>query len=73
MTLALTGLFLCSRRDLYPSLANILQSVPRVLDASDPLLPLQLQWILAVVSLLTQVTNTAGCHQELHTSMLRYR
>lgn len=56
--------------DLYPSLAKVLQSVPRLLDASDPLLPLQLQWILAVVSLLTQVTNTAGCHQELHTNMV---
>lgn len=63
---------LCTHRDLYPSLVNLLQSVPRVLGASDPLLPLTLQWILAVVSLLTQVTNTGGCHQELHTSVVRY-
>lgn len=56
--------------DLYPSLANVLQSVPRALDPPDALLPLRLQWILAVLSLFTQVTNTAGCHQELHTSMV---
>uniref|UniRef100_A0A8C4HZG1 RNA polymerase II associated protein 1 n=1 Tax=Dicentrarchus labrax TaxID=13489 RepID=A0A8C4HZG1_DICLA len=51
--------------DLYPGLAKALQSVHRVLAPSDPLLPLQLQRVLALLSLLTQVTHTAGCHQEL--------
>ncbi|KAM3594246.1 uncharacterized protein V6R79_004737 [Siganus canaliculatus] len=56
--------------DLYPGLAKTLQSVHRVLDASDPLWPLQLQRILALLSLLTQVTNTAGCHQELQAGVV---
>lgn len=64
---------LSSFRELYPGLAKSLQSVHGVLDSSSPLLPLQLQRVQALLSLLTQVTNTAGCHQELQTSMLRYR
>lgn len=56
--------------DLYPGLAKTLQSVPRDLTASDPLLPLQLQRVLALISLLTQVTHTAGCHQELQAGMV---
>ncbi|XP_011616044.2 RNA polymerase II-associated protein 1 [Takifugu rubripes] len=56
--------------ELYPSLAKSLQSVHRVLDSSNPLLPLQIQRVQALLSLLTQVTNTAGCHQELQTSMV---
>uniref|UniRef100_UPI0037E7ED4C RNA polymerase II-associated protein 1 n=1 Tax=Semicossyphus pulcher TaxID=241346 RepID=UPI0037E7ED4C len=56
--------------DLYPSLAKALQSVHRVLVPSDPLLPLQLQRLLALLSLLTQVTHTAGCHQELQAGMV---
>lgn len=56
--------------DLYPGLAKALQSVHRVLDPSDPLLPLQLQRVLALLSLLTQVTHTAGCHQELQAGMV---
>lgn len=62
-----------SHRELYPGLAKSLQSVLRVLDSSNPLLPLQIQRVQALLSLLTQVTNTAGCHQELQTSMVRYR
>lgn len=50
-----------------------MQSVHGVLDSSSPLLPLQLQRVQALLSLLTQVTNTAGCHQELQTCMVRYR
>lgn len=61
-----------SFRDLYPGLAKSLQSVHGVLDSSSPQLPLQLQRVQALLSLLTQVTNTAGCHQELQTSMVRY-
>ncbi|XP_054470154.1 RNA polymerase II-associated protein 1 [Anoplopoma fimbria] len=56
--------------DLYPSLAKTLQSVHTVLAPSDPLLPLQLQRVLALISLLTQITHTAGCHQELQAGML---
>ncbi|XP_045917703.1 RNA polymerase II-associated protein 1 isoform X2 [Micropterus dolomieu] len=56
--------------DLYPGLAKALQSIHRVTDPSDPLLPLQLQRILALLSLLTQVTHTAGCHQELQAGMV---
>ncbi|XP_030575398.1 RNA polymerase II-associated protein 1 [Archocentrus centrarchus] len=56
--------------DLYPALMAALQSVHRVLPPSDPLLPLQLQRLLALLSLLTQVTHTAGCHQELHAGMV---
>ncbi|XP_041809436.1 RNA polymerase II-associated protein 1 [Chelmon rostratus] len=56
--------------DLYPGLAKALQSVHRVLDPSDPLLPLQLQRVLALLSLLTQVTHTAGCHQELQAGLV---
>uniref|UniRef100_A0A3Q3WTG5 Uncharacterized protein n=1 Tax=Mola mola TaxID=94237 RepID=A0A3Q3WTG5_MOLML len=56
--------------DLYPGLANALQSFHRVLAPSDPLLPLQLQRVLALLSLLTQVTNTAGCNQELQADVV---
>ncbi|XP_070698735.1 RNA polymerase II-associated protein 1 isoform X2 [Pempheris klunzingeri] len=56
--------------DLYPSLAKALQSVHRVLAPTDPLLPLQLQRVAALLSLLTQVTHTAGCHQELQAGVV---
>ncbi|KAE8289961.1 RNA polymerase II-associated protein 1 [Larimichthys crocea] len=57
--------------DLYPGLAKALQSVHRVLASSDPpVQPLQLQRIQALLSLLTQVTHTAGCHQELQAGMV---
>ncbi|XP_053192305.1 RNA polymerase II-associated protein 1 [Scomber japonicus] len=56
--------------DLYPALVTALQSVHRVLAPSDPLLPLQRQRVLALLTLLTQVTHTAGCHQELQAGMV---
>uniref|UniRef100_A0AAX7U7P1 RNA polymerase II associated protein 1 n=1 Tax=Astatotilapia calliptera TaxID=8154 RepID=A0AAX7U7P1_ASTCA len=56
--------------DLYPALVTALQSVHRLPPASDPLQPLQLQRFLALLSLLTQVTHTAGCHQELQAGMV---
>ncbi|KAL3049240.1 hypothetical protein OYC64_008664 [Pagothenia borchgrevinki] len=56
--------------DLYPSLAKSLQSFHKVLAPSDPLLPLQLPRVLALLCLLTQVTHTAGCHQELQAGMV---
>lgn len=59
-------------RDLYPGLAEALQSVHRLLAPSDRLLPLQLQRILALLSLLTQVTHAAGCHQELQAGLVGY-
>lgn len=62
-----------SFRELYPGLAKSLQSIHSVLDSSSPLLPLQLQRVQALLSLLTQVTRTAGCHQELQSAMVRYR
>ncbi|XP_061599739.1 RNA polymerase II-associated protein 1 [Cololabis saira] len=59
--------------DLYPALVKSLQSVHQLLPSSNPLLPLQLQRLLALLSLLTQVTHTAGCHQELAAGMVSAR
>uniref|UniRef100_A0A667YS88 RNA polymerase II associated protein 1 n=1 Tax=Myripristis murdjan TaxID=586833 RepID=A0A667YS88_9TELE len=56
--------------DLYPTLLEVLLSVHRALAPSDPLLPLQLQRVLAQLSFLTQVTHTAGCHQELQAGVV---
>ncbi|XP_061897618.1 RNA polymerase II-associated protein 1 [Entelurus aequoreus] len=56
--------------DLYPALVRALQSFHRKLAPSDPLLQPQLQRVLALLSLLTQVTHTAGCHQELQLGMV---
>lgn len=55
--------------DLYPALVKALQSVGP-LSQSEPLLQERLQRLLALVCLLTQITHTAGCHQELQTTML---
>nr|XP_061798928.1 RNA polymerase II-associated protein 1-like [Nerophis lumbriciformis] len=56
--------------DIYPALLTALQSVRRALAPSDPLMHLQLQKVLALLTLLTQVTHTAGCHQELQAGMV---
>uniref|UniRef100_UPI003AAE15DD RNA polymerase II-associated protein 1 isoform X1 n=1 Tax=Centroberyx gerrardi TaxID=166262 RepID=UPI003AAE15DD len=56
--------------DLYPALVKALQSVHRALGPSEPLLPLRVQRVSALLSLLTQVTHTAGCHQELQAGMV---
>uniref|UniRef100_A0A3B5LH26 RNA polymerase II associated protein 1 n=1 Tax=Xiphophorus couchianus TaxID=32473 RepID=A0A3B5LH26_9TELE len=48
--------------DLYPALVRTLQAFNSILSTSDPL---QLHRLSALLSLLTQVTHTAGCHQEL--------
>ncbi|XP_061699391.1 RNA polymerase II-associated protein 1 [Syngnathoides biaculeatus] len=56
--------------ELYPALLMALQSVRRMLAPSDPLRLLQLQRVLALLALLTQVTHTAGCHQELQAGMV---
>ncbi|NXA36352.1 RPAP1 protein, partial [Eudromia elegans] len=55
-------------RDLYPVLVRILQSLPELLDAShekSSTLELSVQRATAVVTVLTQVTQTAGCTAEL--------
>uniref|UniRef100_A0A3Q2P2A8 RNA polymerase II associated protein 1 n=1 Tax=Fundulus heteroclitus TaxID=8078 RepID=A0A3Q2P2A8_FUNHE len=57
--------------DLYPALVRTLQSAGGVVSAPDSLHSLQLQRLSALLSLLTQVTHTAGCHQELQAGMLR--
>ncbi|RVE57278.1 hypothetical protein OJAV_G00214540 [Oryzias javanicus] len=56
--------------DLYSALLNSLQSGHRLAPPSDALRPLQLQRLSALLSLLTQVTHTAGCHQELQAGVL---
>uniref|UniRef100_A0AAY4C6K7 RNA polymerase II associated protein 1 n=1 Tax=Denticeps clupeoides TaxID=299321 RepID=A0AAY4C6K7_9TELE len=52
--------------DLYPVLVNALQSVNQSQMSTDhALLSLMLQRAQAILVLLTQVTHTAGCHEEL--------
>ncbi|KAG5265553.1 hypothetical protein AALO_G00243750 [Alosa alosa] len=56
--------------DLYPVLMKALQSFPRPSSSSDHLLHLlELQRAQAILALLTQVTHTAGCHQELQAAL----
>ncbi|XP_076156697.1 RNA polymerase II-associated protein 1 isoform X1 [Alosa pseudoharengus] len=56
--------------DLYPVLMKALQSFPRPSSSSDHLLHLlELQRAKAILTLLTQVTHTAGCHQELQAAL----
>ncbi|KAM4540782.1 RNA polymerase II-associated protein 1 isoform 2-T2 [Fundulus diaphanus] len=57
--------------DLYPALVKTLQSAGSAVSAPDSLLALQLHRLSALLSLLTQVTHTAGCHQELQAGMVR--
>ncbi|KGL77894.1 RNA polymerase II-associated protein 1, partial [Tinamus guttatus] len=55
-------------RDLYPVLVRILQSLPELLGAcheKSPLLELSVQRAAALVTLLTHVTQMAGCAAEL--------
>ncbi|KAL0969305.1 hypothetical protein UPYG_G00225320 [Umbra pygmaea] len=56
--------------DLYPILVTVLQSAHRPWSPSEALLPLELQRLQALLTLLTYVTNTAGCHQELQTGLV---
>ncbi|KAJ8353581.1 hypothetical protein SKAU_G00211480 [Synaphobranchus kaupii] len=55
-------------RDLYPLIVKALQCVPRVWAPADPLRPLELHRLLGLLTLLTNVTHTAGCHQELQSA-----
>ncbi|CAM4578767.1 RNA polymerase II-associated protein 1 isoform X1 [Caretta caretta] len=54
-------------RDLYPVLVKILQSLSHLLSdcQENPTFPLSIQRATAVVTLLTHVTQTAGCTAEL--------
>ncbi|XP_043371620.1 RNA polymerase II-associated protein 1 isoform X10 [Dermochelys coriacea] len=54
-------------RDLYPVLVKILQSLPHLLSdcQENPTFPLSIQRATAVVTLLTHMTQTAGCTAEL--------
>ncbi|XP_025946809.1 RNA polymerase II-associated protein 1 isoform X7 [Apteryx rowi] len=55
-------------RDLYPVLVRILQSLPELLGTcheKSPMLELSVQRATVVVTLLTHVTQTAGCTAEL--------
>lgn len=54
--------------DLYPALVKSLQSAGRMVP-SEPLQHERLQMLLALMCLLTQITHTAGCHQELQSTM----
>ncbi|KAI1895656.1 hypothetical protein AGOR_G00108470 [Albula goreensis] len=55
-------------RELYPLLVKVLQSASRVTAPTDPLRPLKLDQSLALLTLLTNITHTAGCHQELQSA-----
>uniref|UniRef100_A0AAY4C649 RNA polymerase II associated protein 1 n=1 Tax=Denticeps clupeoides TaxID=299321 RepID=A0AAY4C649_9TELE len=58
--------------DLYPVLVNALQSVNQSQMSTDhALLSLMLQRAQAILVLLTQVTHTAGCHEELQAGLVR--
>uniref|UniRef100_A0A452IR52 Uncharacterized protein n=1 Tax=Gopherus agassizii TaxID=38772 RepID=A0A452IR52_9SAUR len=50
-------------RDLYPVLVKILQSLPHLLSdcQENPTFPLSIQRATSVITLLTHVTQTAGC------------
>ncbi|XP_067414049.1 RNA polymerase II-associated protein 1 isoform X2 [Emydura macquarii macquarii] len=58
-------------RDLYPVLVKILQSLPHLLSncQENPTFPLSIQRATAVVTLLTHVTQTAGCTAELQAQL----
>nr|XP_021142896.1 RNA polymerase II-associated protein 1 isoform X1 [Columba livia]XP_021142897.1 RNA polymerase II-associated protein 1 isoform X1 [Columba livia]XP_021142898.1 RNA polymerase II-associated protein 1 isoform X1 [Columba livia] len=59
-------------RDLYPVLVRILQSLPELLSTchgNSPMLELSVQRATAVVTLLTHVTQTAGCTAELQAKL----
>ncbi|XP_035608488.1 RNA polymerase II-associated protein 1 [Oncorhynchus keta] len=56
--------------DLYPILVRVLQSAHRPRRPSETLLPLELHRLQALLTLLTQVTHTAGCHQELQAGLV---
>lgn len=58
-------------RDLYPVLVKRLQAGNRPCASSEAVLLLELDRIRALLVLLTQVTQTAGCHEELQRDLVR--
>ncbi|KAA0711260.1 RNA polymerase II-associated protein 1 [Triplophysa tibetana] len=52
-------------KDLYPVLVQRLQSGNRTCASSEAVTPLELDRVRALLVLLTQVTHTAGCYEEL--------
>ncbi len=59
-------------RDLYPVLVKRLQAGNRPCASSEAVLLLELDRIRALLVLLTQVTQTAGCHEELQRDLVRW-
>lgn len=59
-------------RDMYPVLVKALHAAHNPCAPSESLLLLELQRVKSLLVLLTQVTLTAGCHQELQSELLRY-
>ncbi|MCJ8737002.1 hypothetical protein PDJAM_G00018760 [Pangasius djambal] len=57
-------------KDLYPVLVKALQAAHKPCAPSESLLVLELQRVKSLLVLLTQVTHTAGCHQELQSGLL---
>lgn len=58
-------------RDLYPVLVKRLQAGNRPCASSEAVLFLELDRIRALLVLLTQVTQTAGCHEELQRGLVK--
>ncbi|XP_073683087.1 RNA polymerase II-associated protein 1 [Garra rufa] len=56
--------------DLYPVLVKRLQAGNRLCASSEAVLFLELDQIRALLVLLTQVTQTAGCHEELQRDLV---
>lgn len=62
-------------RDLYPVLVRILQSLPELLNTchgKSSMVELSVQRATAAVTLLTHVTQTAGCTAELQAKLSRW-
>ncbi|XP_058605829.1 RNA polymerase II-associated protein 1 isoform X2 [Onychostoma macrolepis] len=59
--------------DLYPVLVKRLQAGNRPCASSEAVLLLELDRIRALLVLLTQVTQTAGCHEELQRHLVSAR
>ncbi|GAA6108680.1 RNA polymerase II-associated protein 1 [Tachysurus ichikawai] len=57
-------------KDLYPVLVKALQAAHKPCAPSESLLVLELYRVKSLLVLLTQVTHTAGCHQEIQSGLL---
>ncbi|TSN67143.1 RNA polymerase II-associated protein 1 [Bagarius yarrelli] len=56
-------------KDLYPVLIETLQAAHKPCAPSESLIDLELHRLKSLLVLLTQVTHTAGCHQELKSGL----